>query len=286
MVLDTATETTAPGNAKEPRVHDLTKIMERIDKYANNEEEGGIYVFKGKDAETASHKAANTVYDGLMLTLDSIGEYALEKVAGKSPLAQEYETVMRAVEPMTQVCRALADDKLPLREQTGIEQRHAQVDDTVHSYAVTNYRLGDTDYRYIRVFIRPRLYQAPPTVRNQVNRPEVTLVEKADPRMSITMQPVSFPYGEITVRVDQEDLEHNMEISYDVGIDGKEQDMLRHMEFGDHPQVLTGQRDGHHFSSSITAKQLGVSFTDILGAFNAKFAKVAHPGTPSVPPIS
>lgn len=255
----------------------LKQIMERINRHCNPEDSNGVELHKSIESlpeiEKKKARAANVVYDGLMMTLNNIADYSLQKAKQEQdPLASDYETVLVAMEPLTQICRSLADGRLVLQENTHFEQKRAQVNDQVHAYRRENFSLDGIYYDQVRVIIRPRRWEQAATVRETADRPQLDhLVESAQARMAIYIRPKNFPHGEIVMRVDREDLEHNFEITYDVEIRNQfgEQGLMDRLTF---PEDVTGFGEGHHFSSSIKEEDLGVKFTDILVSINQKFA--------------
>ena len=188
-----------------------------------------------------------------------------------SPLAEDYEVVLTAIEPMTQVCAALAEDLVPLQEDTNFIKKRASVQDKVYAYVANNFSLGGEEFGEVAVLIRPRRWEMPTELRNRPNRPQVEkLVQDAQARMRIAIRPKKFPHGLITIRVDREDLEHNFEITYDIDIGESQGDgIVSRLTF---PRE-TGQREGHHFTSFIRAEDFGITFAEILEAMNRKITQ-------------
>ncbi len=97
--------------------------------------------------------------------------------------------------------------------------------------------------------------------------------------MQITIKPRNIPISEIDIRIDQADIEHGMEITYDLVIsDSTTEDLFNQVDLAadktkpGQKRIITGQVQGHHFSSSWTTDKLGVgSLKDIFETFNKKF---------------
>lgn len=264
----------------------IDEVMGNIERQCTDESPestGGIYLFKDitttypQDKEKQAQYAANGVYDGMMLTLGEIGAYAVEKTKSKSPLAKDYEVVARAVEPLTVVCRALADDKIPLGRNAWLEQRQQEAGDQVYAYKAGDVSIGGKDYREVRVFIRPRRYEQSIAMREHMQRRQVQISETAQARMSIDVIPADVTESAISIRTDREDMLRDYEITYDIQIGQGDVNLMDELDFSKSgaSQINPGQRYGHHFSSKLTAEEFGVSFTDILEASNQKFAAVA-----------
>lgn len=279
-MLDTAVEQ-PPVQRKS--IDDVMRNIERQCSDESPENTGGIYLFKDitttnpKDKEHQAKYAANGVFDGMMLTLGEIGAYSVEKAKSRSSLAKDYEVVARAVEPLTVVCRALADDRVPLVRNAWLEQRQQEAGDTVHAYKARNVTLDGKEYREIRVFIRPRRYEQSIAMRDQMRRRQVQISETAQARMSIDVIPADVTESAVSIRTDREDALRDYEITYDIEIGQGDVNLLDELDFSQSgaSQINPGQRHGHHFSSRLTAEEFGVSFTDILEASNQKFAQVA-----------
>ncbi len=110
-----------------PKHKELDEIMARIEKYCdpdNPPEDGvGVAFHKGLEGdlridtqEKKIRRDANSVFDGMMLTLQNIAVSALEKAKKKTSGADMYETVLRAIEPMIQIGVALADGNYLYKE--------------------------------------------------------------------------------------------------------------------------------------------------------------------------
>lgn len=270
-MIDTAIENT------ELKVRELDEIMKRIKRHSNPDDDsaGGITPIKdatqqsSENTEAQAAYAANVIYDGMMLTLSEIGLYAGKKAKGVGILAREYETVVRTIEPLAHICRALADDRVPITKNTDVEAQHREVEDIVHAYKAVSFPLDGKDYREVRVFIRPRRYQQPIAVRENLRRP-IKVAETAQARMGIDVIPARSSVSAVSLRVDREDALRDYEITYDITVGS---DAANRVELLDFPDAL--QRHGHHFSSKLTAEEFGISFTDILEAYNKKFERVA-----------
>lgn len=253
---------------------EFDQIMAKIERHCNPDSGEGVAFYQSSELNDSEEKtrriAANTVYDGMMLTLNNIAEHSLTKAKDRRhPLAKNYETVLRALEPLTQISRAIADGKLPLRRNFRYEEILSKVGDKIHAYKLRQFKFDTTEYDEVEVIIRPEKWEEPLDIRKSPNR--LTLTggkESAQPKMQINIKPKNFPYGFITIRVDREDLEHDFEITYDVEIGYPGQvNIINMLDFPD-----ADQRHTHHFSSALTAEELGTSFKDILEAINDKIS--------------
>lgn len=267
------------GAEANPYAH-IDRIQERIADHCSGPDGEGVYLFPSsvRLSETPSPEArreyaANAVFDGLMVTLNEIGSYAAEKAKGTGEPAKDYETVLRAIDPLSGACRAFADGTLPLRRNTYAETRHAEVGDRVHAYGTGPFALGETRYRGATVFIRPQKYIQPLEVRQNPKRtPGLEVQEYSQARFSLKLVPEDASTGEIALRVDREDALHNYGITYDLEIRPNGENILDQLEF---PTETTGQvqshaSSGHHFESHYTAEHFGVKFSEILETFDAK----------------
>ena len=263
----------------------IDAVMSNIERQCtdkSSESTGGVYLFreittKAQDKEHRAKYAANGVFDGMMLTLEEIGAYSVEKAKSRSPLAKDYEGVARAIEPLTVACRALADDRVPLVRNTLLEQRQAEAGDTVYAYKARNVSLEGELYMEVRVFIRPRRYEQSIAMRDQMLRRRVQIAETAQSRMRIDVIPADITKSAVSIRTDREDALRDYEITYDIEIGQGDVHLMDELDFSRSgaSQIDPGQRHGHHFSSKLTAEEFGVTFTDILEASNQKFAQVA-----------
>lgn len=256
---------------------DLNQIMAKIERNCNPDSGEGVAFYKKKELDYPWEKirrmAANTVYDGMMLTLNNIAEHSLTKARdGKNPLAKSYETVLRALDPLTQITRAIADGKLPLKRNFRYEGILAKIGDNIHAYQLRQFYFDTTEYEEVEVVIRPKKWEEPFEIRKLPNRLNLTGgKESAQPKIQISIKPKNFPYGFITIRIDREDLEHNFEITYDVEIGFPGQSNI--IDILDFPDA--DQRHTHHFSSALTAEDLGTSFKDILETINDKISSIS-----------
>ncbi|MBI4028759.1 MAG: hypothetical protein HY376_00100 [Candidatus Blackburnbacteria bacterium] len=258
---------------------DLDEIMTKIERNCTVVDFSKEQAAATNEAETRAVKAGGVIFDGLMYTLSEIGYVSIEEAKSGGKLSESYEDVARSVEPLSAVCKALADDRLPLKRSTQVEQVHQELGDKVYAYRTDSVTIDGREYVNVRVFIRPRKYIKSLHSRENPGRPRLTLTETADPRLSITMIPKDSPTGEITIRMDEEGFARDSKtadqmITYDIEI-GRD-DVMDRLDFSGVEGAQTGQRQGHHFSSSWTARELHTSFADILEAFNKKFEAVAQ----------
>ena len=271
----------------------LEDIMSKIESHCTNDEEGGIFLFKTsiKGSEGTSQEvtlspeehAANLVYDMLMCTLSDIGYSSVEEAKKGGPLASEYFKIAKAMDAMSQVTRALADDQIPLIRNVQEEQHRKQLGDTtVHSYTAQNVQLGDRIFDGVKVFIREAPYIRPTQLNPANNKYARTTKEYQQPRMKIVILPQDERDGAISFRVDQEDLSHGMEITFDIDVrnNTRDENLIDRLTF-----PSAEQREGHHFSSTYTTNALNLSsFTPLLAAFTQKFDVVAsQSSSPSQP---
>ena len=256
------------------RGQELDQIMERVRVNTGDvsDSEGVIFI-KDADPNRKDQIAANRVYDGLMLTLAAIADDSrneIDRYRGvDEKRSQDYEAVIRDLEPITAACNALAEGTIPLHRVEAAEKYYQSIGDNVHSYIAGDFTIGNIPYDAMTVFIRPKIYVRPSSVKPRTfsNRPEVNLKETAEPRMTIRLLPRNSRDGTLEIRLDQEGIDYGMKITYDIVIG--ERDRLRDLKF-DKDRV--GQREGHHFNSDFTAKELGVSFEQILNAMNERIA--------------
>ena len=274
---------TTVGEVQKTNTVPLDELMTRLERHCSNDGDPvalfGETSIKSPERTERARYAADAVYDGLMFTLQGIGEYAIGQAKRISPTAKEYEKTARTVETMAQVARALSENEIPLFRNAWLEQRQQAEGDIVHAYKARNFELNGKRYNEVRVFIRPHRYDRPISMRQVPNRPNLKIVETAQARMTIDILPEGPNSGDISIRVDREDALRDYEITYDVVIGKGDVNLLDVLEF---PDPQTGQRHGHHFSSSLKAEDFNVTFADILEAANEKFAKKAQEAeTPS-----
>jgi hypothetical protein len=266
---------------RQTKLIELEQIMERVKCNAgtNSEDCDGVVFIKDADPQRLDVRAANLVFDGLMITLSEIAEDSLAIIEKKSPFSQDYEPVLRAMEPITTACRGLAEGHVPLQRNETSEQHYREAGDDVHIYeTVGEFKLGDRDFDSMGVFIRPKAYVRSSDVTPKISpdRPQIRLREPAAPRMTVRLFPRNSADGFLEIRFDQD----AMEITYDIIVGDGGFDRLNKLKFA----PSTNQRYGHHFSSSFTAKQLGVTFEQILNAMNEKVAASVAPAlNPEIP---
>lgn len=239
---------------------ELDEVMDKLERHTKE-------VAFHKNPETSADKAANEIFDGLMYVLAVIGDDALEKTKGDGPKSEDYKDVLRTTESLAHVARGLADDRIPIHRNTRKEEAEATEGDKITAYRVTALPLDQHFYEVIDILIRPQMHIRPTggsRIRRRLDQPTN---EQAQARMQIKVKPRDLTVGETVIRLDQEDLEHGMILTYDV-IVGK-RDLLRDIDTG-----YEGQ-EGHHFSSQKTAQQLGCTFKDILLSYDKKFSAVA-----------
>jgi len=284
-MVDISTEIQGSKNSR------LDDIMGRIERHSNDEQNGAVSLFKDvpkpnpEDPEKQAQYAANTVYDGMMITLSEIAAYAVRRAKKNDPLAKDYEAVARAVEPMTHIARALADDQVPLERNIWLEERQREAKDTVYAYRARNFTLDGKDYKEVRVFIRPHRYEQPIEIRQSARkRPQIS--ETTQSRMTIDILPADVMESAVSIRVDREDMLRDFEITYDIEIGNGDVNLMDYLDFSKSgaSQINPGQRKGHHFSSMLKAEEFNVTFSDILQATNTKFAGIADKAGPSSTP--
>lgn len=268
----------------------IDEIMREIEQAGTpNDNEGGITLFKGLPEpnlqlpEQRAQYAANVVYDGMMFTLGEIGAFAVAQAKENSVLSRDYERVAYGIALLTTACRELADDKVPLARNTILENFLANEGDQVHAYIARNVTVGSTAVRELRVFIRPTRFErkiSPQNSATQNQRRPSNLIESAQARMNIDIIPADNAQNTVSLRTDREDALGNYEIVYDIVIGTGDANLMDMLDFSqsDPSQATPGQLSGHHFSSQLKAEDLNTSFTDILLAYNQKFASNATGG--------
>lgn len=257
----------------------LDEIRERIQKYSNAEGEQEVKFIdspaEGKSDEALKvENAANVIFDGLLLALDEIGEFSVEKAKKNLYSSKEYEQVARGIEPAAHVCRGLAEDRIPLIREEHKERAYAADQDRVYIFNAADFVLDDTPFKRMGVFVRPELYREPLEVRNRPRRPGVRTSEIALPKMQIIATPKYSEDSSIVVRVDRADARRDYEITYDIIVNNRGRDLMRDLSFAgtEAAQGLNGRNEGHHFSSHWRAEDLGVTFTQVLEAYAQKLA--------------
>ncbi len=150
----------------------LTQVMERINKLTGNTEDpgydSGLMMFP--EPESKNEHAVNAIFDGLGMTIRDIAEYGLERVMERDRRSKEYAKALRVIEPMAQICRVLADDKLKLTRDLNMQDRFRAKEDTVYVYFAQNFKEGEIEFDEIEVFIRPEKYTMPLKIRDQIRR--------------------------------------------------------------------------------------------------------------------
>lgn len=254
------------------KIPELEEVMRNIKRYCNTgEEDNAVLLFKdiGLNSAEKDKLAANTVWDALMLTLSSIAEYSYQIARDPARLnSKNYEFVLRQVETIAGVCRSLTENLVPLTKNEKLEMKHAKLGDMISAYYAENITLGSSKYRMIRILVRPKKYVMPIEIKN--NRQPINVAETAQARMKIDLIPEDNPDNSVSIRTDREDWQHGYEITFDVDIFRESNNLMDNLSFSD------GQRDGHHFSSSLTAEEFEVTFTQILTAFNKKFESMVE----------
>ncbi len=251
---------------------ELDQIMERIREKTEGENESGVTFIKDQDPKKPEVQAANKLYDGLGLAIQIIAEDSELMANSEDPKAKEYESVLRAIEPIALALSSLADNKIPLTRAKRAEEVKRLEGDNVRIFTAGDFNLEGTPFEFLSVFIRPDKFIRSSTIapKNNPNRPNLRpLLEVKQPRMALRAVPRNNPYGFLEIRLDREDLERELEITYDIEIG--EGDLLSGLNFSDQ----AGQREGHHFNSGFTTESLGVSFSQILTAMGDKVERAA-----------
>lgn len=251
----------------EQGINHLDLIMSRVET-ATNMDTGESIIFI-KEANTPAERAANILFDNMMISLGGVAEGSIEKVRKGHRRSDEYLEVGEAMESLSTIARGLADDQVPLKRNTGLEDNLRQEGDTVYAYRGFDFSLNGISYHKTTILIRPKRWQAPVSSERKRNT-SLIIIEQAQPRMTICAVPKNNPNGIVTIRLDQEDSDHQMEITYDIEVERDTRNIIDDLEFSD-----ALQRSGHHFSSTYTAKELGTTFEEILNAFNTKLSKSA-----------
>jgi hypothetical protein len=258
----------------------LQNVRERVSKLARMGDGNQVkFIDKEKtdysEPQIISNKeesvmAANEVYAGLLKTLDAIAGASLINI-NKSQHSWKSAEILKGVEPLTAICRSLADNEIPLSvDQERINGREL-VRDHIYAYVAKDVVIHGMDFSSIEVMIRPKKYQKPANIDLPVGA-GVKLYEKADPRLSIYAFPKNMPQGFVHIRVD-DNYYNEPKITYDVEIRPHKKNLIETANLREIEEVKTGQLEGHHFESEVRVEQFNVSYSDILEAFNEKIAK-------------
>jgi len=196
----------AQSETSEARNHELEEIMERINKYTDGPEDTGVEFIKG--GSTKEEKAVNEVFDGLMMTLQNIGEDSMVLVEKHGANSNEYESVLRALEPLILAASSTADDEVPFRRNTRAEEKFREREDEVEIFTAGDIELQGTAYDIVSVFIRPKKYIRPSSIPPKVSNPERPrlneVFETRQPRMTFKAIPRDNPSGYVEIRLDRE----------------------------------------------------------------------------------
>jgi hypothetical protein len=243
---------------------ELTQVLDRVKAQTEGDPAHGVVFIKSVDSLTdvrpEAVRAANAIYDDLSLTLGNIAEEAFSQattVGGSD--GEKYAHVLKALEPVATVCRALADNGILLIRDIAEETRYSRLGDQVSVYKLprrTN--LDGVDVRKVEVAIRENRWQRPKGVAKDE--------ESAQPKLGITIVSGNFPYGEIRIRIDREGLERGLKTTYDVIVGPG--DKIAQLAFPN-----AGQREGHHFDGSVDLEQFKTSFPEVLAAYDKEIAR-------------
>lgn len=239
-------------------------VVKKIQEYTGGEE--GVLLFEDlQETETlqlAQIQGANKIFDSLLYVLGTIGEYTGNQIHadGVSWERDKYQQILSGILHLSTVCNALAYGQIPLficYEKMANRISKGDRDIRIYQNEGAWCHLDDTSYK-IRIFLR---------TEPLVHGGEVTLPTR------LTIRITTLEGESAELRIDYDNNDYTEGIVFDIVIGD---DLLQKVDMSGVIELQSTKRSGHHFIASYTQEDIGISFSELMKAFDEKFKQTFY----------